>query len=122
MAAAAALVIAGFFPWITVSSQNLVITGINAQKFGSPAFMHFFFTALIIVLSLVTRRWAQIGAVIAAALNAAWGFRNFILLAACPMGECPEKHPALYVVLTSSLLMLVASLFIKTAKSGRQAS
>lgn len=108
---AVAIIAAAFFPWVTVPSQNLVITGMDAQKYGSPSLLHFFFTGVVIFFSLFRGRWAQMGSVLAAALNAAWAFRNFLLLSACVMGECPVVHLPLYTLIIFSPIMLIAALF-----------
>jgi hypothetical protein len=55
------------------------------------------------------------------ALNISWAARNYFLISACAGGECPEKKTALYVVLVSSLVMLVAALFPKMEVSSGDA-
>jgi hypothetical protein len=46
-----------------------------------------------------------------AAINLAWAVRNFIMIGGCEMGECPQKHTALYIILFSSIVMMIAALF-----------
>lgn len=46
-----------------------------------------------------------------AAFNFAWAVRNFLIIPGCQMGECPVRQVGLYLLLLSSLLLMVAGLF-----------
>ena len=43
LAGAALLVIASFMPWVTIQSQQLVVSGVDATgtNYGKPAYFHF---------------------------------------------------------------------------------
>ncbi|MBD0332849.1 MAG: hypothetical protein ICV66_09345 [Chitinophagaceae bacterium] len=110
---ALALLTACFFPWVTIEARSIVITGVYAQhtNWGKPGSWHFVFATLYIAFALVNKTWSVRGNLVITALNLAWALRNFILMGNCEMGECPVKHTALYIVLFTSICMLLTTLF-----------
>ena len=111
--AAVALITACFFPWVFIESKNITITGIESTgtNFGKAGYFHFFLAAFYLVFNLTPRIWAKRMNLLVTALNIAWAARNYFVISACAAGECPEKKVALYIVLISSFLMLIAALF-----------
>jgi hypothetical protein len=110
-----ALVIACFFPWVFIESKNITVTGIDATgtSFGKPGYFHFILAAFYLVFHFTPRIWAKRMNLLVVALNLGWAARNYFLISACAGGECPEKKAALYIILTSSFVMLVAALLPK---------
>jgi hypothetical protein len=113
--AALILIASCFYPWIFIESENLTVTGVSAAslKLGKPAYFHFFLAAVYMAFHFTARVWAKRWNLLVAALNLAWAVRNFLLVSACAAGECPQKKWALYLVLISAILMMVAALFPK---------
>jgi hypothetical protein len=113
LAAVTLLIAACFLPWVTISSRNLVISGVEASgtSFGKPGFLHLFFSVLFIVCTLVPRIWAKRVNLLVSAMNMAWAIRNFFIISACGGGECPDKNNGIYLMLIASIFMLVSSLF-----------
>lgn len=111
--AALVLIATCFFPWVTIDSKNIVISGVDATgtNFGKPGYMHFLLAAISIVLLLIQRTLAIRIAIFLTAFNAAWSVRNFIVISACYGGICPEKQPALYLVVASSMALMIGNLF-----------
>lgn len=112
--AACILIISCFFPWVTVNaSKEFVATGFDAVAigFGKPALVHTFFSVLFIIFLLIRRIWSLRTSFFISAFNVAWAIRNFVLMGTCRDGICPTKHTGIYVMLTSSILMLVFILF-----------
>lgn len=107
-----ALIVACFLPWVFIESKNITVTGIDAAgtTFGKPGYFHFFLAALFLAFHFTPRIWAKRMNLLIAALNIGWAARNYFLISACAAGECPEKKMGMYVVLISSLIMLVAAL------------
>lgn len=109
---ALALAVCGFLPWVTIESKLLTFAGVDAGPvFGKPAYFHFLMVFLFVVFQSVPRIWARRANLIVVSLNIAWAVRNYFLISACSMGECPKKQVPLYLVLVFSILMLVAALF-----------
>ncbi len=114
LALALALLACCFLPWVTIESKNIVVTGVQAEgtSFGKPGYLHIVFIVIYCVLVLLGKVWSIRVAIIICALNIAWALRNFLLIATCYMGECPVKHPALYLLLVLSISMLITAAFV----------
>ncbi len=113
LAAVILLVASCFTPWIFIESRNIIVSGIDATgtSFGKPGYLHFFCAFFFIIFHLTPRLWAKRMNLLVVGLNVAWAIRNFFMIAACQGGECPVKKIGLYLVLVSSLIMLISSLF-----------
>ena len=100
-------------PWVIVESRNIIISGISAKgtNFGKPGYLNILLTIVFIVFSLIPRVWAKRANLVVVALNIAWAIRNYLLLSDCRGGECPEKQIGLYLLILSSLIVLVSALF-----------
>src|SRR5687767_2361899 len=109
--AAAALITSLFFPWITIESRNITVSGFESAgtKFGKPGIIHLFFALSYIILLLVNRIWSLRAAIFFNALHMGWAIRNYVLISACSGGICPEKQPAIYLLVFFALMMLVTN-------------
>jgi hypothetical protein len=111
-AAAITLIISCFIPWVYVPWVNFTATGMDAgPKFRSPGYGHLFLVLFFILFTVIQRVWAKRSNLLVTALNTGWAVRNFLLIGACSSGECPVRKLGIWLVLISSVLMLVASLF-----------
>jgi len=110
-----ALIAACFFPWVFIESKNITVTGIQSAgtSFGKPAYFHFVMAAFYLVFNFTPRIWAKRVNLLIVALNIGWTARNYFLISACAGGECPEKKVGLYIVVISSVAMMVVALFPK---------
>lgn len=113
VAAAIALIVACYMPWVVVESKDIVVSGVasTGTNFGKPGYFHLFFAGLYVLFVLVNRLWSKRVNIFISAFNVAWALRNFAIISACSGGECPTKQAGLYVVLISSILMLLSVLF-----------
>lgn len=109
------LVIACYLPWMTIESKAATITGIDTTgtSYGRPGYFHFVWAALYMALVFINKVWAKRAAIILAAFNVAWAVRNFLLIPACQMGECPVRKAGLYLLLAASLAMFIAPMFME---------
>jgi hypothetical protein len=110
--AALALTIACFMPWVFIESKNITVTGIEATgtSFGKPGYFHFVLAVLYLFFHFIPLIWAKRLNLVVSVLNIGWAVRNYFLISACAGGECPEKKIGLFVILSSSCLMLLAAL------------
>lgn len=110
-----ALVAMCFFPWSYIPSRQITITGFHATgtSFGKPGILTVFLSAVMLVMFLVPAIWSKRTNVLIAALNLAWSFRNYLMVSTCLMGECPEKQPALYLLVALSALIQLMTLLPK---------
>jgi hypothetical protein len=120
--AAIVLVTACFFPWVFIESKSITVTGMESTgtSFGKPGYFHLVLAAIFAVFNFTLRVWAKRMNLLVTALNIGWAVRNYFLISACAGGECPEKKMALYVVLISSFVMLVAALFPRVELTERK--
>lgn len=114
--AAIALIVACFFPWVSIKGFGTV-SGISVpNKAEKPIIFHLFCVALYLLRFLVNKVWIVYVAIMAAVINIGWAFRNFSFTFNY-QGNFPVAYPAIYVVLISSIVMLVAVLFSSAPKS-----
>jgi hypothetical protein len=113
--AAIALIAACFFPWVYIKGYGTV-SGISVPyKAEKPIIFHLFCVVLYLVRLLVNKVWVVYLAIIAAVINIGWAFRNFSFTFAY-QGNYPVAYPAIYVVLISSIVMVVAILLTSEPK------
>ena len=107
------LVISCFLPWVIITSQNIIVSGVasTGTNFGKPGYAHFVLGFFFIVFHFIPKLWAKRTNLLIVALNIAWAVRNYLIISMCRTGECPEKQIGLWLVLAASVLMLIAALF-----------
>ncbi len=107
------LAFAVFRPWVVIESRGLTLTGMNTTgtDFGKPGYFHLILTVVYLLLTFTPRIWAKRLNLLVVSLNLAWAIRNFFIIPACSGGECPVKQLGLWLVLISSVLLLVGGLF-----------
>ncbi len=103
IASAIVLIVACFFPLVSIQSKSIVVSGIDATgtSFGKPGYMHLLLSGLAILLLLIPKTIAIRICIFLTAFNVAWAIRNYIVLSLCQGGECPVKHAALYIIVIS---------------------
>jgi len=109
------VIVTCFFPWVTIPSKNVSIGGFysSTNVFGKPGLFHVFLISISILFILLNKNWSIRAAFFVTAFNIAWALRNFVRLSGCEAGICPEKQPALYLLLLSSLVLPIAVLFAR---------
>lgn len=80
-------------------------------NYGKPGYLHLIFSTAYLILLLTPKLWSRRVNLAVGAFNAAWAFRNLILITACEGGECPVKLIGLYLAPIASVIMLLVVLF-----------
>lgn len=113
--AALCLMVICFLPWSYIPSHQITVTGFHAAgtDFGKPGLFNFAMSFAMLVMFAIPAVWAKRTNVFLGALNLAWAFRNYLLLSACLMGECPERKPALFMLLGLSIIIQLMTLLPK---------
>jgi hypothetical protein len=113
LGAAVILIASCFSPWVFIESKNSLISGVDTSGtgFGKPGYIHFALTFLFLVFTFTSKVWAKRSNLLITALNLAWAIRNYLIVSACYMGECPVRKTALYLLIPASVLMLLTALF-----------
>lgn len=116
---AAVLIVSCFLPWVTVESKNIVVSGVKAEgtNFGKPGYMHILLAVIYLLMAAVNKGWSKGVALGVCALNIGWAIRNFFLISACRMGECPIRHFGIYAILIFSIGMLIVIPFTATKRN-----
>ena len=105
------LVVSCFLPWIIIRTKNITVTGVDVAGLAYGHYGYFLIplAILFIILQLINKLGAKrlnvaVGALIfTIAFACMWIFR-------CEYGECPEKQIGLYIMLASSIVVLIGSL------------
>jgi hypothetical protein len=115
IAATLALITVCFLPWSFIASRQITVSGMNASgtDFGRPGLFNIALCIIMLAMFLIPAIWSKRTNVFIAAVNLAWSFRNYLLVSTCMMGECPEKKPALFLLLGLSVLIQVMVLLPK---------
>ncbi|MBN9299711.1 MAG: hypothetical protein J0I41_22100 [Filimonas sp.] len=113
--AAILLIIGCFMPWSYIASNGIEVSGLKAvgTNFGKPGMFNLILSSIALIFFIVPKIWAKRINVFVAALNLAWSIRNFFLVTACLMGECPEKKAGIYMVLVCSAVMQIMAFLPK---------
>jgi hypothetical protein len=111
--AAIVLIVSCFIPWVVIESKNIMVSGIDAAgtDYGKPGYFHFIMVFFFLIFSFTARIWAKRCNLLVIAMNFAWAIRNYFVITACQGGDCPEKKAGIYLVVLTSVLMMVAALF-----------
>jgi hypothetical protein len=124
--AAVVLVAGSFMPWTFHPDLNKTFTGFFSENnvYGKPGKFFMFFSIVAIIFFLTPKLWAKRWNLLICSLVFAFAIRSFIVFSGCYRGICPEKRYGLWVVLFSSLLMLVAALLpdLKRKNDGAESS
>jgi hypothetical protein len=110
--AALILIASCFIPWSYFPDIDKTFTGFfsQANAYGKPGKAIIFFSVLSIVLFIIPKIWAKRFNVLVTAITIAYCVRSFVLFTSCSGGVCPEKKVGVFLIVTCSSLMLVASL------------
>lgn len=109
--ACVALIASCFMPWTYYPDLNKVFNGFFSEQniYGKPGKVFIFFAVISLVFVLINRVWAKRFNVLIAALNIAYLIKTYILFTNCYV-TCPEKRYGIYVLLASSILLMVTAL------------
>jgi hypothetical protein len=107
------ILIACFMPWTYHADINQNFTGFYSEKniYGKPAKLILIFTGITTLCAFVNVLWIKRTALLVGGLSVAYAIKNFLLFGSCYLGYCPEKKIGLYLMLASSIMIFVMSLF-----------
>lgn len=107
------LIVSCFLPWSYYADLKLTFNGFYSYGnfYGKPGIFLSFFGAITLVFMLLPRVWAKRANLFICAFTLAYAIKTFILFGSCYNNYCPQKLFGLYLVLGSSVLMLLASGF-----------
>lgn len=107
------LALACFLPWTFHADLNKNFTGFFSENnnYGKPGKFLVGFALISMGLFSMKKVWAKRVHLFLSALTVGYAIKTFILFASCYNAYCPEKKPGLYLMLISTILILIASIF-----------
>lgn len=119
IAACITLIISCFLPWAYYADSNIAneaertFTGFYSykQQYGKPGNFLVFFAVVILILMIVPKVWAKRTNLFISAFTLAYAFKSYILYTSCYNAYCPEKKAGIFIMLFSTVVMLVACVF-----------
>ncbi len=114
-----ALIAATFNNWTWHPDLKNYFTGFYSEQnlYGKPGKLIVILSALAIIMFLIKKVWAKRVNWIFCAVLAAYALRTYLSFSACYRGICPEKQPALYVVLIAPAIMLLMAFLPELPRS-----
>lgn len=111
------LVLSCFLPWTTYNSVNLTFNGFNVERFvtgnfyGKAGYPIVVLTAVIVLLFIIRKLWAKRVAVFISAFLLAYIIRTYIIFTSGLVEGDVDTHFGMYLLMASSILLLISSLF-----------
>jgi hypothetical protein len=114
------LVVACFMPWCYYADINDTFTGFYSYKnqYGKPGKFLTLLGLLAFALMLLPKVWAKRTNLFVCAIAVGYAIKSFILFTSCYNAYCPQKKAGVYLVLITTLIMLLSAMFpdLKIAK------
>ena len=102
-----------FMPWAYYPDLQKSFTGFFSEKniYGRPGMVFTFFAAVSVILILINKIWAKRTVIFIQALNIGYLLKTVVIFTSCYKGYCPEKQYGLYLLILSSVVLLIISFF-----------
>jgi len=105
------LIASCFLPWVYYADLNKSFTGFFSEQniYGKPGIFFTFIAAVSIVMIGINKIWAKRTAIFLSALNIGYLIKTYILFTSCYNAYCPQKEIGIYLVVISSVMLLIIS-------------
>ncbi len=112
IAAALVLIYVCFIPWTYYPDLDKTFTGFFSEKniYGKPGKVFLLFAVTAILLFSIPRQWAKRINIFFGAMTVAFSVKTYILFTACYRGVCPEKRVGIFLIVITSLILMIATL------------
>lgn len=113
IAACIVLIVSCFLPWAYYADIHQHFTGFYSYQnnYGKPGKFLLVVGIIALALMLVPKLWAKRVNLFICALTVGYTIKTYILFTSCYNAYCPEKEMGIYLVLSASVMMLVACVF-----------
>ena len=113
------LVVSCFLPWMYFADSNITteaqrtFTGFTTyqNQYGKPGKLLSLIAIVVSVLMLLPKIWAKRANLFITALGVGYAIKTFVLFTSCYNAYCPEKRAGIYIMLFSTILLLVTAVF-----------
>lgn len=115
------LIISCFMPWAYFADPHIVnesertFTGFYSygNNYGRPGKLLVMIGIVVMILMLLPKIWAKRTNLFVCALAVGYAVKTYILFVSCYNAYCPEKKAGIFIMLTATIVMLIASVFPK---------
>ncbi len=119
--ACALMILSCLLPWAYYADLNKTFNGFFSEQnnYGKPGKFFVFFAIVSMALISTNKVWAKRVHLFLSALNIGYLIKTYILFTSCYNTYCPEKRAGLYLLILSSVVIMVVSIFpdLKIANS-----
>ena len=122
IAACIALIVSCLLPWAYYADINQTFTGFYSFKneYGRPGRFLVMIGSIALVFMLLPKLWAKRTNLFLCALAVGYTIKTYILFGSCYNNYCPQKLMGIYLMLISSFIMLMASIFPEIITRGKR--
>lgn len=113
IAACIILMVSCFLPWMYYADINQQFTGFYSYKnaYGKPGYFLCLLSLVTLLFIFLPKVWAKRANLFIGAIMVAYGIKSYILFSSCYNNYCPQKLPALYVMLYCCIIIMIAAAF-----------
>lgn len=119
LVACVALIISCFLPWayyddVTIpNAAQRTFTGFYSYQnnYGKPGKFLVIIAILALACMLLPKIWAKRSNLFICAIGVGYAIKSYILFTSCYNAYCPEKKIGIYLILVTTIVMLIASAF-----------
>ena len=107
------LIVSCFMPWAYYADLKETFTGFYSHEnlYGKPGMFLSAIAVIAFTLMYLPKVWAKRTNLFVCALGLGYAIKSYILFTSCYNAYCPEKEAGVYLMLISSIIMLVATIF-----------
>lgn len=105
------LIITCFIPWAYYADIKESFTGFYSYKnqYGKPGKFLVIIAVIAVTLMLLPKIWAKRTNLFVCAIGVGYAIKSYILFTSCYNAYCPEKRAGIYLMLISTMIMLLAA-------------
>jgi hypothetical protein len=113
LVACIALIVSCFMPWGYYADIKETFTGLYSynNNYGKPGKFLIFFAVAAFVLMYLPKVWAKRTNLFLCAVTVGYAIKTYILFTSCYNAYCPEKRGGIFLMLFSTVVMLIAAFF-----------
>jgi len=120
------LAISCFLPWAYYPDLHKSFTGFFSEQnmYGRPGKVFIFFAISSLALIFINKIWAKRTLIFFAALNIGYLLKTYVIFTSCYNTYCPQKQYGLYLLILSSVVLMIVSFFpdLKLVKADESAT
>ncbi len=112
-AACIILIISLFLPWGYYADLKQHFTGFYSYRneYGRPGVLLLPLASIALLLIILPQVWAKRVNLFVTAFMVGYAIKSYVLFTSCYNAYCPEKKEGIYLMIFSTVVILIASIF-----------